>query len=94
MRDKLSELAVKYQETFVIEKICCYFPAGTRPPEDIPWKSPNDCNVQELQGTFRGLLVHQQKNDDVMKKVFFRCNSICFTHLLLIFTGKTNIQKF
>ena len=29
-----------------------------------------------------------------MKKVFFRCNSLCFLHLLLIFTGKTNIQKF
>ena len=30
-----------------------------------------------------------------MKKVFFRCNSLCFTHLLLFFfTGKTNIQKF
>ena len=28
-----------------------------------------------------------------MKKVFFKCNSLCFTHLLLIFTGKTNIRK-
>ena len=32
--------------------------------------------------------------DDLMKKVFFRCNSPCFRHLLLFFTGKTNIQKF
>ena len=29
-----------------------------------------------------------------MKKVFFRYNSSCFTHLLLFFTEKTNIQKF
>ena len=29
-----------------------------------------------------------------MKKVFFRCDSSCFTHLLLLFTGKTNMQKF
>ena len=28
-----------------------------------------------------------------MKKVFFRYNSSCFTHLLLFFTGKTNMQK-
>ena len=32
--------------------------------------------------------------DDLMKKVLFKCNSLCFTHLLLFFTGKTNIQKF
>ena len=29
-----------------------------------------------------------------MKKVFFRCISSCFTHLLVFFTGKTNMQKF
>ena len=28
-----------------------------------------------------------------MKKVFFRCNSSCFTHLLLLSTGKTNMQN-
>ena len=28
------------------------------------------------------------KIDDLMKKLFFRCNSPCFTHLSLIFTGK------
>ena len=33
------------------------------------------------------------KIDDLMKKLFFRCNSLCFTHLFLLFTGKTNIQK-
>ena len=44
--------------------------------------------------TFKGLLGDQQKIDDFIKKVFSRCNSFCFTHLLLFFTGKTNIQKF
>ena len=34
------------------------------------------------------------KSDDLMKKLFFRCNSPCFTHLLLFFNGKSNIQKF
>ena len=28
-----------------------------------------------------------------MKKEYFRCNSPCFIHLLLFFTGKTNIRK-
>ena len=32
--------------------------------------------------------------DDLMKKLLFRCNSPCCTHLFLIFTEKTNIQKF
>ena len=35
-----------------------------------------------------------KKIADLMKKVFFRCNSLSFTHLLLFFTGKTNMQKF
>ena len=34
------------------------------------------------------------KIDDLMNKVFFRSNSLCFTYLLLFFTEKTNIQKF
>ena len=48
--------------------------------------------------TSRGPLGDSQgtnkKIDDLREKVFFRCNSLCFTHLLLTFTGKTNIQKF
>ena len=32
--------------------------------------------------------------DNLMKKVFFRCNSSGLTHLLLLFTGTTNMQKF
>ena len=38
--------------------------------------------------------VTNTKIDDLMKKVFFRCNSPCFTHLLLFFPEKINIQKF
>ena len=33
------------------------------------------------------------KNHDLMRNVFFTCNGLCFTHLLLFFTGKTNIKK-
>ena len=34
-----------------------------------------------------------ESDNDLVKKVFFRCNSPCFAHLLLFLTGKTNIQK-
>ena len=33
------------------------------------------------------------KIDDLMKKVFFKCNGPCFTHLLLFFTEKKNIYS-
>ena len=46
-----------------------------------------------MSGTTRGPSGDQQKIEDLMKKGFFRGNSLCFTHLLLFFTGKTNIQK-
>ena len=32
--------------------------------------------------------------DNLMKKVCLRCNSSCSTHLLLLFTGKTDMQEF
>ena len=67
--------------------------AGTRRPGDITWTSPKGPNIRDLQGTFRELLGDQQKIDDLMKKVLFNCNSPCFTHLFLFFTGKTNMQK-
>ena len=44
----------------------------------------------DLQGTLRG----PKKNDNLMKKVLFRFNGYCSTHLLLFFTAKTNMQKF
>ena len=69
--------------------------ASTRRPGEIPWRSPEGPNIRDLQETFRGLLEDQKKKiDNLMKKVFFRRNSSCFTHLLLFFTGKTIIQKF
>ena len=33
----------------------CSYPAGTRRPGDVPWRSPKGPNVRDLQGTFRGL---------------------------------------
>ena len=56
-----------------------------------PLKVLTSRTCREPSGDFYGT---NKKNDDLMKKVFFRCNSLCFTHLLLFFTGKKNIQKF
>ena len=70
------------------------FLSGTRRPGDVPWRSPKGLNVRDLQGTFKELLEDQQKNWWFDEKSVFRCNSLCFTHLLLFLTGKTNIQKF
>ena len=45
------------------------FPAVTRRPGNVPWMSPKGPNVQDLQGTFGGLL-GDQTNDNLKKKVF------------------------
>ena len=68
-------------------------PSGTRRARDVSWRSPKGPNVWDLQGIFMGLLGDQLKKWWFDEKVFFRCNSLCFTHVLLIFTGKTIIQK-
>ena len=59
-------------------------PAGARRPGK---RFPKGLNVQNLQGT-------NTKIDDLMKKLFFRSNSPCITCLFLLFTGRTDIQKF
>ena len=66
------------------------FPAGTRCPGDVPWRSPKGPYARDLQGTLSG---PTEKLMVLSKKVFFRCSSLCFTHSLLFLTGKTNIQK-
>ena len=64
------------------------FPAGTRRPGDVPWRSPKDPSVGNLQGIFRLLLGDQQKNCWFHQKVFSRCDSLCLTHLLLFLLEK------
>ena len=61
-----------------------------RRPWDVPWRPPKGLNVRDLQWTFQGT---NKKFDDLMRKVFFRCISPCFTHLLLFFTGKNKYSK-
>ena len=71
---------------------------SSQPARNVPGTSPKGPLKVVTSGTSKGLSGDSygtnKKIDDLMKKEFFRCNSLCFTHLLLIFTGKTNIQKF
>ena len=68
-------------------------PARTRRPRDVPCPSK-----VLMSGTCRGSLRDSQvtntKIDDLMKKMFSRSNSACITYLFLLFSGRTNIQKF
>ena len=71
---------------------------ATQPARDVLGTSPEGPLKVLTSGTSMGPLGDSQgtnkKIDDLTKKVFFRCNSLCFTRLLLIFTGKRNIQNF
>ena len=80
----LLELSKVAMYEFSYESIKGNIPVGTQRPEGVPWRSPKGPNVCDLQET-------NTKVDDLMKKVLFRWNSPGFTHLLLFFTGKTNI---
>ena len=55
--------------------------AGTQRPRDVPWTSPKGLNIRDVQGT-------NKKNVDLMKKVFFRCNSPCFHICYCFLLGK------
>ena len=69
----------------------------TQPARDVSGTSPEGPLKVPTSGTSRGPSADSQgtntKINDLMKKLFFRCNSPSFTHLFLFFTGKTNIQK-
>ena len=69
----------------------------TQPAREVPGTSPEGPLKVLTSETSRGPSRDSQgtntKTDDLMKKLFFRCNSSCFTHLFLLFTGKSNIQK-
>ena len=66
-----------------------------QPTRDVPGMSPEGLLKVPMSGTSRrpSEFSHgtNTKIDDLMKKLFFRCNSPYFTHLFLFFTEKTNI---
>ena len=70
----------------------------TQPARDMSGTSPEGPVKILTSGTSSGPSGDSsgtnEKIDYLMKRVFFRCNSSCFTHLLLFFTGKTNMQEF
>ena len=63
----------------------------TQPARNVPGTSPEGSLKVVMSGTSRGPLRNSQETnkniDDLMKKVFFRRNSLCFTHLSLILFG-------
>ena len=79
----------------IIEKIII---GDTQPAHDVPRTSPEGPLKVLISGTYRKTSEDSQgtntKIDDFMKKLFFRNNSPCITYLFLLFTGRTNIQKF
>ena len=78
-----------------IEKIIKGIP---QPAREVPGTSPEGSLKVLMSGTYRRLSGDSQgtntKIDDFMKKLFFRSNSPCIIYLFLLFTGRTNIQKF
>ena len=60
-------------------------PAGMRLPWEVPWRSFKGPKSHDFQGTLRGLT---QQLIVQLKKYFFRCNSPCFTNVLLFFLEK------
>ena len=69
----------------------------SQPARDVPEASPEGPLKVATSGTSRRPSADSQrtnkKNDNLMKKVLFRCKGYCFTHLLLFFTGKANMQS-
>ena len=65
-----------------------------QPVRDVPGTSPEgplkDLTSGGPSGDSQGT---NTKIDDLIKKSFFRSNIPCFTHLFLLFAGKTNFQK-
>ena len=78
--------------TFIVEK------QTTQPTRDVPGTSPKGLLKVLTSGTYRGPSGDSQgtniKIDDLMKKLFFRSNSPCITHVFLFFPERTNFQKF
>ena len=72
--------------------------SNAQPAHDVLRTSPEGPLKVLTSGTYRGLSGASQgtntKMDDLMKKLFIRCNCPGITHLFLFFTGRANIQKF
>ena len=70
------------------------FPAGTRRPGDVPWRSPKGSDVRDLQGTFKGLIGDQQKIWWFHKKGCFLDAIVFVLHIYYFFLLEKHIQKF
>ena len=70
----------------------------SQPAHNVPGTSPEGSLKALTFGTYKGpsrdLHGTNTKIDDSIKKLFFWSDSPCITYLLLLFTGRTNIQMF
>ena len=70
----------------------------TQPAHNVPGTSPEGPLKALTFGTYKGLSRDLEgtntKIDDLIKKLSFWSDSPCITYLLLLFTGRTNIQMF
>ena len=60
---------------------------------DVPGTSPKGPPKVLTSGTSRDLQGTNTKIDDLMKKLFFICNTPCFTHLFLFFYWRSKYPK-
>ena len=71
---------------------------NTQQAHDVPGTSLEDSLKDLTSGTYRGPAGDSKgtnaKIDDFMKKFFFGSYSPCIAYLFLLFTRRTNIQKF
>ena len=78
-----------------IEKIII---GNTQPAHDVRGMSPEGPLKLLTSGTYRVLSGDSQGTNtkiyDFVKKLFFRSNRPCIIYLFLLFTRRTNIQKF
>ena len=68
------------------------------PEQDIPRIYPEAPLKVLTSWTYKGPSDDSQRTytkiDDLIKKLFFKCNSPFITHLFLFFTERKNIQNF
>ena len=63
----------------------------------VPWRFPKCPNVRDLQGTSNCThrdLIQKFMVYDLLRKLYFKSNSLCITYLFQSFTRNTNIEMF
>ena len=95
--DQLNWTEVKIEDNKVLNILNKCKRATSQPKHDVLGTSPEGPLKVLMSGIYRepsgGSQGTNTKIDDLMKKLFFRGNSACVTHLFLFFTGRTSIHS-